>query len=282
MTHILALAGKKQSGKNTAANFILATYLAHLGIVRGCVEIKASGAIHVTDVWGNPDVCGEFNMDLSNDEILKFFNEYIHPYVKQYSFADMLKDEVCIKILGLTYEQCYGTDEQKNSETHLKWEDMPGVITTKTREAFSYDGNGLGDYHLEWLKMMEHEEGHMTAREVMQYVGSDVFRKMYHNVWADATIRKIKQENTELAIITDCRFPNEVEAVQNAGGKVVRLNRDPFKGKDQHVSETALDQGNFDWAKFDSVIDNAQMNIKQQNQALYTVLAPWSYMPEIT
>ncbi|NMC62387.1 MAG: hypothetical protein GYA55_04395, partial [SAR324 cluster bacterium] len=43
--------------------------------------------------------------------------------VYQCSFADTLKD-FCIETLGLTYEQCYGTDEQKNSSTKYLWENV--------------------------------------------------------------------------------------------------------------------------------------------------------------
>jgi hypothetical protein len=106
-----------------------------------------------------------------------------------YNFADPLK-KMCIDIFGLTYEQCYGTDDQKNEYVNCKWPDSEEV---------------------------------MSAREVMQYVGTNVFRKMQHNVWSEATIRKIKDENLPLALIADCRFPNEVEAVRNAGGLVVKL-----------------------------------------------------------
>ena len=111
-----------------------------------------------------------------------------------YNFADPLK-KMCIDILGLTYEQCYGSDESKNEYVNCLWPDS---------------GNA------------------MTAREVMQYVGTNIFRKMQHNVWADATIRKIQDENLPLALIADCRFPNEVEAVKNAGGLVIKLNRNLY------------------------------------------------------
>jgi len=122
----------------------------------------------------------------------------------------------------------------------------------------------------------------MTAREVMQYVGTEVFRKMYHNVWADATIRRIEIEQPLVALITDCRFPNEVEAIQKAGGKVMRLTRDIYEGQDQHPSETALDKDEFDWSKFDWVIDNHKMNLLEQMNAVGEALveAGWIDAPE--
>ena len=103
---------------------------------------------------------------------------------KIYNFADPLK-QLCINILGLTEEQCYGTDENKNETVDCYW---PGI------------------------------DAQMTAREVLQYVGTDVFRRMQHHVWSSATIRLIEKEKPKLALIADCRFPNEVDAVKKAGG----------------------------------------------------------------
>jgi len=281
MTKILALSGRKQSGKNTAANYIIGTYLAALQIVQGSITVHPdTGALWITDFLGDPEVAGELDMDRKNPYAVAMFDKYINPYVKQYSFADLLKQEVCVNILGLTSDQCYGTNEQKNTPTHLKWEDMPGIITDKTMDYMDYDGKGLGDYHLKALRLTEHAEGPMTGRDVMQYVGTDLFRKMYYNVWATATLNKILRDDSSLAVITDCRFPNEVEAVQKAGGKVVRFTRDLFDKEDVHASETALDPENFDNNKFDFVIDNAKMTIREQNEALYDVLRPIDYVPE--
>ena len=47
------------------------------------------------------------------------------------------------------------------------------------------------------------KEGPMTAREFMQFFGTDVCRKMFEPVWAKACINKIKREQSELAIIAD-------------------------------------------------------------------------------
>ena len=92
----------------------------------------------------------------------------------------------------------------------------------------------------------------MTGREVLQYFGSDICRKMYENIWFDACIRRIKKDNPELALISDVRFPNEINGVQNEGGIVFGLPRDLFN--DSHKSEQVnlsicdyvLPEGNID------------------------------------
>ena len=233
---ILGVSGRLQSGKNTACNYILGKTLQKHKVIDD-FEIDKLGRLA-------PFIDGHY----------KEYDDWkICPeIVSLYSFADPLK-ELCINLLGLTKEQCWGTDEEKNSLTKLKWEDMPGIIS-----AFDFAS----------------KKGPMTAREVMQFVGTNIFRKMSNNVWVDATIRKIQATRPKLALICDIRFPNEVEGVQKAGGKVIRLTRHKKTGteKDNHYSETALDKENFDWSKFDFVLDNKNMTIEEQNKATDEIL----------
>lgn len=154
---------------------------------------------------------------------------------KIYNFADPLKQNICIDILGLSYNQCYGTDDKKNEFVDCYW-----------------DGRQL------------------TAREVMQIVGTDIFRKMKQNVWSDAIIRRINQENLDMAIIADCRFPNEVNAIKKAGGMVVKLTRNPHNS--YHASEIALDPDQYNQNNFDLIIDNANLSIGQQSDKIIEFL----------
>lgn len=164
--------------------------------------------------------------------------------VKIFNFADPLKNDICIKILGLNYDQCYGSDEHKNELVNCYWEGRQ-----------------------------------MSAREVMQFVGTDIFRKMQNNVWADATINRILNEKSklDLALIADCRFPNEVESIKNAGGLVIKLQRNPFNS--DHSSETALDDQNYDPRNFDLVIPNNSLSITEQNQIIYNFLIEKEILP---
>jgi len=273
---ILGISGRKQAGKNTVANFLIGLMMSSLGIVHHRFMIDKNGRLAIEDLYGDKRFEGIFDVQRNTPEMKQFREDALDPYIKLYSFADLLKQEVCVNILGLTWEQCYGGDDDKNSLTHLKWEDMPGITCDE-----SYNDRAVQEVCGMMLNecLQYHEPGQMTAREVLQYVGTDIFRKMYGNVWADATIKKVKEDGADLAIICDARFPNEVNTVQNAGGKVMRLARNPFN--DQHASETALDPENFDWNTFDWIVDNKDMNIGQQNDAVYTPLAEIGWIPEI-
>lgn len=157
-----------------------------------------------------------------------------------YSFADPLKQDICINILNLTHDQCYGSDEDKNSLTDILWENIPGY-----RGSFT---------------------GRMTARQVMEVVGTNIFRKIKNDIWAQATLNKIKKEDFDIAIIADCRFPNEVNDIIAHNGLVIRLSRDTFQSNTE--AEMALDKEYYDWSNFSLVIDNHNMTVEQKNEQI--------------
>lgn len=225
---VLGISGRKQSGKTTAGNFILSLYMSKIGIAEK-VLLDDEGQIIISDIGGNTAYSGIFQPNNIPESDYDAYNllHILYRQVKIYNFADVLKQDICMNILGLTYDQCYGTDDDKNQMTHLQW-------------------NGQ----------------QLSCRDAMQIIGTDIFRKLDPNVWVKATISKIVKEKPDLAIITDCRFPNEVDAIQNIGGKVIRLTRNPHNS--DHLSESILDKDKFDWSKFDHVIDNTDSTIYDQ------------------
>lgn len=288
--NIIALSGKLQSGKTTATNFLFGLEMLSLNLV-DTFKINEYGKLVVPTEFQN-ESSKEIRMEVFdpinvNPNTYEYLSLNLWPTVKQYNFADTLKRDVCINILGLTYEQCYGSDEEKNSPTKLKWEDMPGVVTENLSEMMeivngtlkSKEVRGrLGKYYDVLGKTVYHTPGYMTGRDVMQFVGTEVFRRMYGDVWVDTLIRQIKSEGTKLALIGDCRFPNEVKGIQDAGGKVIRLTRGQNQ-QSKHESEVALDQDRFDWKNFDAVLDNENMSIDEQNNALYSILDEMNVLP---
>jgi len=236
MSRILGISGKKQAGKNTAANYIHGLIIQGLGLAKD-FSIEEHGELSVLTANSSGDEgWGMFDVTRKDRDYVEYAEYNLWPYVKMYSFADNLKS-MCVEFFGLTHDQVYGTDEQKNTETHLLWRDMPFIPESH------------------WVVNAGAARGaNMTARDFMQYFGTNVMRQMYGPIWVDHTINRILSERSELAIVPDVRFPNEVEAIQNAGGKVIRLTRNTRK--DSHASECGLDPDNFDWNKFDAIIEN--------------------------
>ena len=111
-------------------------------------------------------------------------------------------------------------------------------------------------------------EGPMTSREFMQFIGTDIMRKIYAPVWTNNTIRRITSEQSALAVVADVRFPNEAKAIEEASGLVVRMKRQVFD--DNHSSEVALDD-----YSFSDYIDNQNGNIQdlvRKGKQLYNLL----------
>jgi len=100
-------------------------------------------------------------------------------------------------------------------------------------------------------------------RELLQYLGADWGRKHDPDVWVKALERKIvaarESEDVDVILVTDLRFPNELEMLDRQGftsirtfaSDSIRAIRGAEVDKMDHISETALDAfdrpGVWDW-----------------------------------
>lgn len=233
---ILGISGKKQAGKNTVANIIHGTVLKENGLIKDW-NVDGSGQLMIlTENGEGQEGWGQFNITRKDEAFSQYAEHNMWPYVKLYSFADHLK-WICVKLFNIPEECVFGTDEQKNQlQDHLLWENMPKAINSTIMKKMIKAPDAIRSF--DW------KEGPMTAREFMQFFGTDVCRKMYEPVWVDSCLQEIKKEQPELAIIADVRFPNEAKAIEKAGGTLLRLTRHVFK--DEHSSEKALDEYPFE------------------------------------
>ena len=88
---------------------------------------------------------------------------------------------------------------------------------------------------------------HLTPRWVLQYWGTDVLRKVFHDdIWI-ASLENKMRKTADNIVISDVRFPNEIQAIHNAGGIVVRIKR----GNDPEWYQDAVNmnegKGNMSW-----------------------------------
>jgi len=112
----------------------------------------------------------------------------------------------------------------------------------------------------------------LTPRWVLQYWGTEVCRKAFHDdIWIASLENKIRNSKDDV-VISDCRFPNEIQAIKDAGGQIIWVQRgdlpewydvalasnqghnwafQELKMRKIHASETA-------WVgtEFDSIVDN--------------------------
>ena len=60
-----------------------------------------------------------------------------------------------------------------------------------------------------------------TNRELLQYIGTDLFRKLDNEIWINALFRSYKTDFQWL--IDAVRFENEALAIRGKGGKIIRI-----------------------------------------------------------
>jgi len=116
---------------------------------------------------------------------------------KRESFANSLKDAASV-VFGWNRELLEGRTNQSRiwRETKDEW----------------------------WSKRLGCE---VTPRWVLQYWGTEVVRKHFHDdMWIASLENRLRSSKDDI-VITDCRFPNEITAIRSAGGQVVRIKRGP-------------------------------------------------------
>lgn len=113
------------------------------------------------------------------------------------SFADSLKTAVSV-VFGWPRDLLEGSTTESRT-----WRELPDDYWSKK----------MGDL--------------VTPRWVLQYVGTDVFRNNFHkDIWLWSLERRISSSDGPV-VITDVRFPNEIEMVTQLGGEVWWIRRDP-------------------------------------------------------
>lgn len=81
------------------------------------------------------------------------------------------------------------------------------------------------------------------VRRTLQEYGVAI-REIEPDFWVRAGLDRAHaaRYGGEPVVVTDVRFPNEAEAIEQAGGTLVRVVRPGLVSTDTHVSETALDE----------------------------------------
>ena len=136
----------------------------------------------------------------------------------------------------------------------------------------------------------------LTPRWVLQYWGTEVCRRAFHDdIWIASLENKLRTSRDNV-VISDCRFPNEIASIRNAGGKIawvqrgnlpdwydtaIQANRghnwamQDLKMRKIHASETA-------WVgtEFDAVVDNNGTIDQLYNQARSIVSNEVALLPQ--
>lgn len=190
-------------------------------------------------------ICGLIG---SGKDTIADYLQNIHQFRRE-SFAHTLKDAVaCI----------FGWDRE--------------LVEGRTRESREWREQ-VDPWWAERLGMPN-----LTPRYVLQIWGTEVARKSFHdNIWIASLENKLRKTTDDI-VISDCRFSNEIDAIRNAGGIVIRVvrgpdpewyplaeivNRGPTRNTEWRLSKNRLEEyqvhaSETAWigTKFDAIIDN--------------------------
>ena len=271
---IIGISGKIGSGKDTVGKIIqYLTIKSDNKIVEALHETKEIDIIKFLDKW---------NGNQSDWQIKKFAGKLkqIVSILTGISVEDLEKQEVKDRLLGEDWTR-YGYADGFSDV----YKDGVKVVTMMNKECSKerYED----ELRVNWQTAYKVK---YNPRLLMQYIGTDLFRdKLLNNIWVNAlfadykskfagedgftthTYDKIKDSQgnyTKITIkikdhplfepshfpnwiITDMRFPNELQAIKDKGGICVRVNRLLSEGNraytEIHPSETALDNATFDY-----------------------------------
>lgn len=68
----------------------------------------------------------------------------------------------------------------------------------------------------------------LTPRWVLQYYGTEVIRRHFHDDFWLATVEKRLAESTDDIVITDSRFPNELKMLRENGATLLQVDRGEY------------------------------------------------------
>lgn len=178
-------------------------------------------------------ICGQIGSgkDTAGDYLVNF-----HEF-KRMSFASTLKDAVA-SIFGWDRELLEG-----RTKASREWRE----------EIDPWWSNRLGR--------------DITPRWILQQWGTEVCRNGFHNdIWI-ASLENQLRKTTDNVVVTDLRFPNEIEAIRRAGGRVIRICRgdDPRWFQCARISPAMMPElfpdvhaSEYSWAtaEFDILVEN--------------------------
>lgn len=175
------------------------------------------------------------------------------------ALADPIKD-LARSIFGFTDEQLWGPSELRSQTVPV-----PKDLTRWAPDRV-YSGN-KPIWHSDYVKWLDDlpdkcglpskREAHfkcwvdnhirgrevVTARHVLQTLGTEFGRNLYRNVWVDITLNRAQQmlsdtlNKNNIVVISDGRFRNEVLAVKKLGGFVLNVVDPNSVSTETHPSE---------------------------------------------
>ena len=209
-------------------------------------------------------------MRSGKDSLALIFQNKLKPYYQtifKIKFAEPLKLMV---LSGLNLissksssdpDALHKLDEQlKDTETPLnKIASIQNLISFINHELEKYNFSGLSKEEKQAIYEASSQSTKEAYRFLLQFIGTDVFRKRRKDFWTEQTIDRIKilltRNQNSIAIVSDLRFPDEADALRkNFCSLIIKTVRTSNDYSDynsiqrhskstcsDHISETSVD-----------------------------------------
>jgi hypothetical protein len=127
------------------------------------------------------------------------------------AFADRVKDAIHL-IFGVSKELLYGSDEDKQQLSPVRWSDVEKVPERK-----------------------KDDPTFLSIRELLQIFATEMCRDKIPSVW----YRYLPIDPQRPTVISDLRFENEAQHLQSLGAVIIRVQRPQAKAS-SHASEMGI------------------------------------------
>lgn len=252
--NVIILFGNKGSGKTSLMRAIVGHVLQKNGIIDS-YKISQNGGLLVPSESESGEPTMKF-LDLfqKSADWHKYASSNIWPFVKNYSIAEKLK-EVCLEWYNVDYEYLFGSQEEKNKETTIRWSDISFTLPPRTINTLKND-NKLNHF--------------LTGREFMEEF-SRIIRGINDLALLRGCLNTIVREGYPLSIIDDGRRETEIQELKNHHDKLeftkIRLYRHPHRSKADTEQAHLIPKKEFSYHCY-----NHDMTIEEKNEDVINYL----------
>jgi len=222
--HLIGFVGTSEAGKSSLSNYLHGTVLGKLHDSEGKpaitnwrlneygkLEIETDNYSPEEEKWETAFT--ELDVDNRSADFQMWARGSLWEYIKSFYLSWPLK-RACKDLLGLNYNQIYGTG--KKEKTKYKWKDFSGLIKIDSSKADDF----------------------MSAREIMEVFGTKVIRSIDQDIYPKRLVEQLQKEHSHIGVITDIRRANEAKILKENGCVLIRL----LRGNPANISEADINE----------------------------------------
>ena len=143
MKHVILFVGSLQSGKTTSAAAIYGYHLTQLGLIPNCSFDENGRMSIIYDKNTNTGIY--LDIDTEDQQIIDFMKQNFWGHVRHFSFATQLKESI-INLFSIDRKALYGSNDDKNKETHLLWDNVLPMLSPERYDQLKHNSGHLQGY----------------------------------------------------------------------------------------------------------------------------------------